>query len=222
MDWPLLDCLDPGKRAAVVGAAHRRTFARGEVVFHEGDPADSVHLVVTGHLAVRVSTADGATATLNLLGPGETFGELSLLGQPDAPNRSATVVCLDPVETRAIAGSAFRALCEASPGAEAWVAGLLARRVRDLSDRVRDLMFVGLDRRLYSCLLALAERYDDGDDAAVVPLTQEHLAQFVGSTRGSVNEVLQRLAAQRIVEIGRGRITVLDRAALRRKSGAGG
>jgi CRP-like cAMP-binding protein len=81
-------------------------------------------------------------------------------------------------------------------------------------------MFVGVDRRLYSCLLELADRYQNGDGRAVVPLTQEHLAQFVGSTRGSVNEALQRLAAQRIVEIGRGRITVLDRAALRRKSGA--
>src|SRR5690349_9438644 len=54
VEWPLLGALGEAERAAVLAAARRRTFARGEVVFHEEDPADSLHLVVSGHLAVRV------------------------------------------------------------------------------------------------------------------------------------------------------------------------
>ncbi len=219
MEWPLLSSLAEPERRGVVEAARERSFARGEIVFHEGDPADSMHLVVSGHLAVRVSTSEGATATLNLLGGGDTFGELSLLREPRPVARSATIVALDPVVTRAISAHRFHALCQQYPGVERWLVNLLARRVTELSDQVRDLMFVGLDRRLYGCLLDLAARYDDGTPTPVIPLTQEHLADFVGGTRPSVNQVLQRLAGQGIVEVGRGRVTILDREALVRKSG---
>ena len=80
-------------------------------------------------------------------------------------------------------------------------------------------MYDGLDRRVHRRLAELAELYSDGRSGAVsVPLTQELLAELVGGTRPSVNQVLQRLAAQGMVELGRSRITVLDRAALARKA----
>ena len=260
MEWPLLSSLAEHERQGVVDAARERAFARGEVVFHEGDPADSIHLVVSGHLAVRVSTYEGATATLNLLGGGDTFGELSLLREPHPVVRSATIIAreqgerfsqirfrsqvdliipcstrhdflpvqevgchveaaLDPVVTRAISAHRFHALCQQHPGVERWLVNLLAQRVTELSDQVRDLMFVGLDRRLYGCLLDLAARYDAEAATPVIPLTQEHLADFVGGTRPSVNQALQRLVGQGIVEVGRGRVRILDREALVRKSG---
>ncbi|MGH3360874.1 MAG: Crp/Fnr family transcriptional regulator [Nocardioides sp.] len=219
MEWPLLSSLAEHERRGVVEAARQRSFARGEVVFHEGDPADSLHLVVSGHLAVRVSTVEGSTATLNLLGGGDTFGELSLLRDQELVARSATIVALDPVLTKALSAQRFHALCQQYPGVERWLVNLLAQRVTELSAQVRDLMFVGLDRRLYGCLLDLAQKYEEGAATAVIPLTQEHLADFVGGTRPSVNQVLQRLSTQGIVEVGRGRVTILDREALLRKAG---
>ena len=83
-------------------------------------------------------------------------------------------------------------------------------------------MYVGLDRRVYRCLLRLHEVY--GDPAAVaapvvVPLTQDQLSDLVGGTRPSVNQVLQRLQDQRVIELGRGRVVVLDRPTLARKAG---
>src|SRR5919199_1293237 len=107
MEWPLLAPLGEEERRAVISAARRRQFERGEVVFHEGDPAESMHLVVSGHLAVRVSTPDGERATLNVLGPGSHVGELALLGPHSRHQRSATVVALDPAETRVLTGPAF-------------------------------------------------------------------------------------------------------------------
>src|SRR6476661_2129931 len=97
MEWPLLAPLPPAPREAVLQAARRRRFGKGEVVFHEGDPADSLHLVTAGHLAVQVSTPGGDRATLNVLGPGAHVGELALL--PDVHQRSATVTALDSAET---------------------------------------------------------------------------------------------------------------------------
>jgi CRP/FNR family transcriptional regulator, cyclic AMP receptor protein len=219
VDWPLLSALSDAERAAILAAARRRRFARGEVVFHEEDPSDSLHLVVSGHLAVRVTTAEGGTALLNVLGPGATFGELSLLSSAGAA-RSATIACMDPVETRVITAPVFEQLRRAHPAVDRWLAELLAERVRELSGRVRDLMFMGLDRRVYHGLLLLADLYGAaGEGPVVVPLTQENLAHFVGGTRPTVNQVLQRLVTQGVVELGRGRVTVLDLAALRRKSG---
>jgi CRP-like cAMP-binding protein len=218
-DWPLLGGLGDAERAAILAAARRRSFGRGEVVFHEEDPADSLHLVVSGHLAVRVSSAEGGTAILNVLGPGATFGELSLVSSSLAA-RSASIVCLEPVETRVITATVFEQLRRTQPAVDRWLADLLGERVRDLSVRVRDLMFMGLDRRVYHGLELLADLYGGaGEEPVVVPLTQEVLADFVGGTRPTVNQVLQRLVAQGVVELGRGRFTVLDRPALRRKSG---
>jgi CRP-like cAMP-binding protein len=79
---------------------------------------------------------------------------------------------------------------------------------------------MGLDRRVYHALAWLADLYGGaGEGPVVVPLTQEQLADYVGGSRPTVNQVLQRLVAQGVVELGRGRFTVLDRPALSRKAG---
>ena len=218
MDWPLLASLAEDDRRAVLAATRLRRFARGEVVVHEGDPADSLHLVESGRLAVRVSTSGGERATLNILGPGDYFGELSLLdGRP--PVRSASIVALEAAQTRSLPASTFRELRERSRGAQQLLLALLARRVEELSARVVEVMYEGLDRRVHRRLHELAEVYADGAPGpVVVPLTQELLAELVGGTRPSVNQVLQRLVAQGVVDLGRGRITVVDRETLARKA----
>ena len=103
---------------------------------HEGDPADSLHLVESGRLAVRVTTPSGERATLNLLGPGQYFGELSLL-DGRAPIRSASIVALEPSTTRTLSATAFRELRQRHRAAERFLLALLARRVEELSGRVR-------------------------------------------------------------------------------------
>lgn len=216
MDWPLLASLDEDARQTVLGTTRLRRFASGEVVVHEGDPADSLHLVQAGRLAVRVTTPAGERATLNVLGPGDYFGELSLL-DGRTPVRTASIVALERSETRSLAATAFRDLRQRHRAAEQFLLALLARRVEELSGLVVEAMYDGLDRRVHRRLLDLAELYAERSPRVVITLTQELLAELVGGTRPSVNQVLQRLADQGIVELGRGKITVLDRAALERK-----
>jgi CRP-like cAMP-binding protein len=220
MDWPLLAPLTDADRSALLDATRVRSFAKGEVVFHEGDPADALHLVESGHLAVRVATPDGERATINVLSPGDIVGELSLLEEQVSGRRSATVTALEATRTRALTGTAFQALCRQHPGVRVVLGAALAERIRELSARLLEAMYVGLDRRVYRRLLELAAVYGTGgDDPVVVPLTQEQLADLVGGTRPSVNQVLQRLLAQDVIDLGRGRVVVRDLAALRRKAG---
>jgi CRP-like cAMP-binding protein len=223
MDWPLLAPLSPEARSALLSAARRRSFRRAEVVFHEGDPADALHLVTSGHVAVQVATPDGERATLNVLGPGSHVGELALLPGHRSLQRSATVLALSAAETRVLSAAAFHAVREEFPAVNQILVDLLAERVRELSDRLLETMYVGLDRRVYRCLLRLHEVYGEPGPGArapvVVPLTQDQLSDLVGGTRPSVNQVLQRLQEQRVIELARGRVVVLDRATLARKAG---
>jgi CRP/FNR family cyclic AMP-dependent transcriptional regulator len=198
-----------------MAAAHRRHFERNEVICHAGDPADSLHLVESGHLAVRGSLASGSTATFNILSTGDYFGELALLR--DDRRRTATVVAVEPSRTLSIAGSTFRRLCASNPHVERALSVLLADRVDKLSKRLLETMFVSLDRRIYRRLVELAGSYGSDDNRASIPLSQSSLADLVGATRPSVNQVLQRLVNQRVVALGRGRIDVLDVAALARR-----
>lgn len=219
MKWSLLETLDEGEASAVLAAAIPRSFAKDEAVFNIGDKADSVHLVVEGHLAVRVSTPDGDLATLNIVGPGAWFGELSLLRGQAPSTRSATVLALDPAKTLVLGQSAFHALCETHPRIERLVIALMATRVRDLGSDLLEARYVGLEGRVYSCLHRLADTYGTDGSRSVIPLTQEHLAGLVGAARPRVNEVLQRLAAEGIVELGRGKVVIVDLAALAGKAG---
>lgn len=221
VDWPLLTPLSTADRDAVLRAARRRQVRRGEVLFREGDPAEALHLVIRGHFLVQISTEDGDTATLTVAGPGDHLGELALLPDAAEHRRSATVVATADAETLMLSGTAFADLCRQHPGVQQLLIGLLADRVRELSQRLIESMYLGLDQRLYRRLVELVTLFsaDSGADAPVdLPLTQEQLAGLVGGTRQSVNQSLQRLADQGIVAIGRGRVTVTDLPALHGKA----
>lgn len=212
-DWPLLGGLDEQARAGLLGLARPCSFERGEVVCHAGEPADSVHLVESGRLLVQVSLPSGATATLNVLGPGDFFGELALLR--DGDTRTATVTALEPAQTRALPAAAFRRLRRERPEVERALSALLAARVTELSQDLLTALYVGLEDRVRLRLADLAGRYADGPGAVSVPVTQTQLAEMVGGARPSVNQVLQLLEESGTVALRRGRIDVLRMDGLR-------
>ncbi|MCY4726434.1 Crp/Fnr family transcriptional regulator [Nocardioides sp. STR2] len=214
--WRLLEPLRPEDREAFLALTHRRTFARDEVLCHEGDPADSLHLVERGHLAVRGTLPSGAAATFTVLSPGDYFGELALM-RTDR-RRTATVTALEESQTLAVAGTAFNRLCQNNPDIERLLSTLLADRIDLLSRRLLETLYETLDRRVHRRLLDLADAYGGSDGAVTIPLSQAQLADLVGATRPPVNQVLKRLADRNVVRLGRSRIEVLDRAELRRRS----
>lgn len=216
--WRLLEPLRADDREAFLAVARRRTFARDEVLCHEGDPADSLHLVEAGHLAVHAGLATGETATFTVLSPGDYFGELALLRADH--RRTATVTALEPSRTLVVTAGAFDALCRKSPELERVVATVLADRIDILSRRLLEAMYESLDRRVCRRLLELAGSYDGSAGSAgsvTIPLSQTQLAGLVGAARPSVNQVLQRLVQLEVVRVGRSRIQVVDVAALERR-----
>ncbi len=190
-------------------------YERREVLVHEGDVADSFHIVLDGRAAVRVTTPSGENAIVNILGPDEHFGEVSLLGRGE-PRRTASIVALEQVRTLSIPATVFHDLRERNPRLEKLVSAILARRVDELSTQVVEAMYDSLDRRVVRRLCGLATVYGSGDGEVTIPLTQDELSQLVGGARPSVNQVLRRLVDEGHLEVRRGRIIVLDVEALRR------
>ncbi len=167
VDWALLASLPEVEREQLLARTRRRTYARNEVLVREGDPSDSIHLVEEGRLAVRVDTAAGDIALLNVIGPTDWFGELSLLGS-GAHVRTATVVALEPATTRSLTTAAFAELRQRHPATGELLLTLLARRVEELSSRLVEVMYESLDRRVHRRLLDLVRVY--GDAKATPPI----------------------------------------------------
>ena len=184
-----------------------RRFARNEVVFHEGDPGDTLHLPATGHLAVRVATPLGDVATITVLGPGEVFGELALV---TGRHRTATVVALEPATTLALSRSQFDALREASPDLDRFLIDLLAADVGRLSEQLLEALYVPVEKRVIRRLVRLTGQYGEGAAGTVIPLTQEDLASMAGTTRPTTNRVLREAEAAGAIRVGRGRVEILD------------
>ena len=218
MEWALLEGLPEADRRVVLASTHRRRFVRGEVVFHEADPADTVHGVVEGRLAARRSTPAGDTVTFSILGPGDTFGELALLGAQQ--RRTTTVVALEPAVTMSLAFGEVERLRAAHPAVERQLVAMLAQRVARLSDHLLEALHVPADERIVRRLLEVCDRYlaTDGARSVVVPLTQDAVGDLAGASRPTTNRVLRRLAADGVVALHRGSIEVLDREALARRA----
>lgn len=206
MALPLLDALPEEDRREVMRLARRRRFARNEVVFHEGDPGDTLHLIVHGHVAVRTTTPLGDVAMLRILGAGQIFGELALL----APGpRIATIAALESCETLSLRSDLLHDLRRTYPAVDRLFLDALVGEVRRLSAHVLELMYVAVDKRLHRRLVELARLYG-GEVPVTIALTQQDLAELTGTTRPTANRVLRAAEVAGLVRVGRGRIEILE------------
>jgi CRP-like cAMP-binding protein len=213
-----LAALDDRERSDLLKRGGRRRYRRGAVVFHEGGGSDEIVVVLAGRVKVSTVTADGKEVVLAFRGPGDLLGELSAI---DGEARSATVGALEAVEAAVVAANDFRAFLSAHPRVAILLLEMLARRLRD-ADRKR-VEFGAHDTlgRVAARLVELAERYGEpvaGGVRITLPLSQEELAGWTGSSRVAVGKALHALRGLGWVRTERRRITVLDMEPLRRRS----
>jgi CRP-like cAMP-binding protein len=216
MQWKMLTSLAPDEQRRVISQTRRRRYRRGEVIFHEGDPGDSLHLVAKGHVAVRRSTPLGEIATLVVLGPGDYFGELVLVS-PES-GRNATVVALDSTETLTLNREQLETLRSQFPTIDRFLLDALAKEVRRLSSLLSEALYVPVDKRVLRRLLEVANTYGNEGPAEVIPLTQEDLAGLAGTTRPSTNKALRAAEETGLIAISRGEIRLLDPEGLARRA----
>ncbi len=212
VESPLLAVLDDAARGRLRDVAARRRFRRGEVIFHAGDAANSMHLLLSGHVSVQVATRAGDLAILTVLGPGASFGEIALLR--DDAERTATVAALDAVETLMIPKPDFVRLRAASPAMDRFLLDQLARYIRRQDARLVEALYVPADKRVLRRVIAMSTLYGDGSPGTIVPLTQDVLASMAGTTRPTANQVLRAAERDGLITMTRGQVCIQDLAGL--------
>jgi CRP/FNR family cyclic AMP-dependent transcriptional regulator len=217
VEFPFLAGTDEDLRRGVLRATRSRRFRRNEVLFHAGDPANGLHLLVSGHISIATTTPMGDIAILAVLGPGATFGEMSLL--TDGLERSATATALDPVETRVLVRDDFARLRRTYPQVDRFLVDLLAGYVRRQDSRLLEALYLPVEKRVLRRLLELADIYGGRASGAPIPLTQEIVAEMSGTTRPTANHILRSAEAAGLIVVERGRLRVTDADGLARRAG---
>lgn len=212
----LLQGLPPEEQRKLVEQARRRTYVAGEIIYREGDPADTLHLIVSGRVVEVVSTPDGREVAFSVMGTDEVFGVTALLTEGGL--RIATVRALERTETLAIHRRDFEHLRQRHRAVADLLLTILGQRVRRLSARLREALYLPVEARILRRLVELARAYGDGANQAVIPLTQESIAGLSGTARATVNRILQVERDRGTVSLEKGRIIVHDLAALARRA----
>nr|WP_246736447.1 Crp/Fnr family transcriptional regulator [Enterovirga sp. DB1703] len=203
---PFFAGLGPDAIDAISRLCVSRTLQAGEVLFGKGEPADALYAVRRGQIRIATGTEGGRRLTLNLLGPGDVFGEVALL---DGRPRTADAIAAERAELFVVRRRDLLDLLAQRPAVAIGIIELLCTRIRWMSERMEETVLMRVSERLARRLLALAEDY--GADLTV---SQEELAVFVGATRETVNRQLQVWKRMNLIELGRGRIRLVDPAGL--------
>ena len=193
-----------------------RRYQRGEVIFHEDDPGDRMHIIVEGSVKISVASEDGREKNIALFKPGECFGEMALL---DGSNRSATATAMEALETLVLMRDDFLHFLTENPQVATDITTLLSQRLRNVNRMLADTAFLDVPTRVAKQLLTLAGDYEDGAETAeprVVTLGQEELARLVGASRETVSRALTSYRRMGILTTSHRRIIINDMKGLER------
>ena len=216
---PIFRDLEPEALDQLCRYAKHTVLKRGATLFAKDDPGNSLYAVISGTVKLSVSSPDGRNAILNLVGPGEVFGEMSVLdGQPRSADATANTNC----EIFVIDRRDFLPFVRSQPTLAMKFIELLCVRLRWTSEQVEQVILQDLPGRLASALLGLIERRKPESESHTISITQQEISEMVGMTRESINKQLRAWVTRNWVRLEHGAIVVLDPAALRDLAEAGG
>lgn len=200
----------------ISGFAVTKRYGDGALLFAKGDAAEGLFAVVSGQVRISVYSGAGKEVLLNLLGPGDSFGEIALL---DGWPRTANAVAQGPLTVLLLRRSEFLRVVDREPRLARHVIELLCDRLRWVSGTVEDTAFLDLEGRLAKRLLHMAGVYGqpvaDGRRLSI-RISQQDLAMMVNASREKVNRKLRLLRRQDAIRMDRGHIVITDQDALER------
>ncbi len=204
----LFQDLNAAELQAVLESAHLRALARGEFYFHQGDPATTLYVLLSGEARMLQVTPEGNQVLLGFLAPGDMFGGVAFLGQPDYP------VSVEGVQDCTAAGwngEVMARLMERHPRIAMNALHHMSNRIQELQDRLRELSTERVERRVANTLLRLAQQSGQKTpDGILIPfaISRQDIAEMTGTTLYTVSRILSRWEQQGIVETGRERVLI--------------
>jgi len=215
---PIFCDLDPEALDQLCRYAKHSSLKRGATIVSKGDPGNSLIAVISGTVKISVSSPDGRSAILNLIGPGETFGEVAVL---DGLARTADATANTNCEIYVIDRRDFLPFVRSQPALAMKFIELLCTRLRWTSDQVEEVILQNLPGRLASALLRLTEKHKLAQGGRTIAITQQEISEMVGMTRESINKQLRAWATRDWVRLEHGAIVVLNAEMLRELTEAG-
>ncbi len=181
-----------------------RSFPAHAILINEGDTTDSLYIVLSGRVKAYASSDEGREVVLTEYGAGEYFGELSI----DGERRSASIKALEACSCRVVQGSELRQFLADHPDFAVHLTRKLIRMVRRLTEQVRSIALQDVYGRI---VRVLNDQSDAAGDERVLrrKLTQQDIADRVGSSREMVNRVMKELTVGGYVTQRDGRLVIL-------------
>ncbi|MET1081698.1 MAG: Crp/Fnr family transcriptional regulator [Burkholderiales bacterium] len=201
---PRFEGLGEKELRALLERAAQRTVPRNTILVAEGDETDAVFFVLAGRVKIFLSDAGGKEVVINIQGPGEYFGEMSL----EPGGRSASVMTLEPSRLAVVKMPDFRSFLLGHPEFQQELVRKLIRRVRGLTGHVRDLALLDVYGRVVRTLESLACEHEG---RMIVPqiMSQQAIANLVGASREMVSRILKDLRVGGYIGLEERRIVML-------------
>jgi CRP/FNR family cyclic AMP-dependent transcriptional regulator len=210
--------VDTDAAEALVKDLETVEYRKGEIVFSEGEPGDSLYIVLSGKIKVVRRAADGRQNLITLLGPSDMLGELSLF---DPGPRTATATAVVDTRLSRLRKQSLRPWLSNRPEIAEQLLRVLARRLRRTNDALADLIFTDVPGRVAKNLLQMAGQFGSRDGGVLRvthDLTQEELAQLVGASRETVNKALADFASRGWLRLDGKSVIILDPERLARRA----
>ena len=212
---PLFRDFNDEQLTQVLAAVADRRLAKHQFVVREGDPGDTFYMIATGSVAVCRVSPDGRETILSVLKEGDYFGEMSML---DSSLRSASIKTLTDVELGAIRQEDFLGLIDRNPQIGKLLVIELSQRLREANALIAATTSQDIRARLASLLLKLAEQFGEPAESGTritLRLTNQEMANMIGTTRETVNRTLNRFWDERLVDMRTAYVVVAEPDKLR-------
>lgn len=207
---PLFSGIDGESLNDLIMLCGERRYDRHGVIVVQGEPGDEMFFIEKGRVRVSLDIGNDEPVVLGFLGAGEGFGELALF---DRMHRSATVSAVEATVLRVVGRDAFLAYLEQRPQVAIRMLGNLSRRLRSVSDVVRESLYLDASARLGDLLREMARAYGKHTRKGLLidaPFSEEELGDIAGLPQAVVHAQLRQWHDEGIIAQRRGRITILQ------------
>ncbi len=212
---PLFRDFADDEAAAVAATVTDRHYGKHQFVVRENDPGDTFYLLVKGSVSVCRIAPDGRETILSILKEGDFFGEMSMF---DSSLRSASIKTLTDVEVGEIRQDDFLTLLDRNPRIGRSLVIALSERLRAANALIAATTSQDIRARLASLLLNLAHQFGehvDNGTRITLRLTNQEMANMIGTTRETVNRTLNRFWDDRLVDMRTAHVVIVDPDRLR-------
>ena len=186
---PLFSSLNEMQLDQLAAGSVRKSYPRGRTIVAEGEPSQSLYILLSGRAKVQRSDSEGKEVILAVIGPREFFGEMSLID--DSP-RSASVITIESSDFMAINKDSFKAMLAQSPDIAMQIMRGLVRRLREADKKIETLALLDVYGRVARVLLDFSENVN-GERVVKSKLPRQEIAKMIGASREMVSRVMKGL-----------------------------